>query len=804
MIRNYFKVAFRALLRNRTFTLVNIFGLVVGISFSCMLYIYVSNELSYDTFHSKSDRTYRIITKDLRDPSNERVYGITTPPMGNALVEDFPEVEEMVRLHQYMGQVVFEVNGEKFQERNWFTTDPNFFDVFDFEFVAGDKATALSKPYSLVVTESTKVKYFGSEEAVGKVLEIEGSPVTITGVIKDHPDNSHLQFEFLFSNIRSDDDWTAYLNAWDRFGAYTYIVLRPGSSIDDLREKMPALLQKKLGPYASLFSADFQSIEDIYLHSKDIEAGTERDHGQISYIYIFFSMGIFLLIIACINYINLSTSKALARSKEVGVRKVVGAYKDQLVFQFLTESFLVTFISMFLAIGAMDLLFPYFNDITGKSFDISWQTLKDYGLPLLVISLIIGLISGSYPAFYMAKLRPVSSLKGEGQGDSGAMRLRKGLVVFQFALTIVMIFSTIVVGRQLNFIQNKDIGFDEERLVVIDINNGNVRRNFQTMKEEYAKIPQVKSVAVSSRVPGEWKRIAETYVKNPEVPSIDSVRTYFMGFDEDMLTTYGLSMKSGRFFPGNNQVDSTTVILNEAAVAALGLVDPVGASLNMGVNGRVADGSVVTLTVIGVLKDFNFQSLHQKIAPIIIGSWNNPVQSIDYFSLKVEGDLKAAIEGATEVHNRFDEFSPIEYHFLDQQLNMFYEAEQRAGMIFRMGGGLSILVACLGLFGLATYNIERRTKELGIRKVLGASSTNLFVLLSSSFTKQVAIAFVIASPVAYYLMNEWLKGFEYKISLDVWIFLASGLVAFLIALLTVSYRSIKAAHSNPLDALRQD
>lgn len=801
MIKNYFKVAFRSLIRNRTFTLVNILGLVIGISFSCMLYIYVSNELSYDTFHSKSDRTYRVITKDHRDPNNERQYGITSPQVGQALVKDFPEVEEMVRLHQFMGQVVFNINGEKFQERNWFTADPNFFNVFDFEFVAGDKATALSKPYSLVITESTKLKYFGREDAVGKVLDIEGSPVTITGVIKDHPDNSHLQFEFLFSNIRNDDDWTNYMNSWDRFGAYTYIVLNPNSSIDELKAKMPALLQKNLDPFANLFSMDFQSIEDIYLYSDDIEAGTERSHGQMSYIYIFSSMGIFLLVIACINYINLSTSKALARSKEVGVRKVVGAHKNQLVFQFLTESFIVTFISMFLAIGAMDLLFPFFNAITGKSFDISFSSLQSYSLPLLVITFVIGLIAGSYPAFYMAKLRPVSSLNAKGHGEGSAMRLRRGLVIFQFALTIVMIFSTIVIGKQLNFIQNKDIGFDEERLVVVDINNGNVRRNFQTMKEEYAKVPGVQSVAVSSRVPGEWKRIVEAYIKSPEssAAGIDSVRTYFMGFDEDMLTTYGLSMKSGRFFPSNSLVDSTTVLLNEAAVQALNLADPVGSSLSL-----EDGGEKFNMTVIGVLKDFNFQSLHQKVAPIVIGSWNNPVQSIDYFSLKVEGDVKAAIEGATEVHNRFDEFSPIEYHFLDQQLNMFYEAEQRAGMIFRMGGGLSILVACLGLFGLATYNIERRTKELGIRKVLGASSTNLFVLLSSSFTKQVAIAFVIASPVAYYLMNEWLKGFEYKISLDVWIFLASGLVAFLIALLTVSYRSIKAAHSNPVNALKQD
>ncbi|MBX2943394.1 MAG: ABC transporter permease [Cyclobacteriaceae bacterium] len=801
MIRNYFKVAFRSLSRNSTFTLVNVLGLVIGISFSCMLYIYVSNELSYDTFHSKSDRTYRIITNDLRDPNNPRQYGVTSPQVGKALLEDFPEVEEMVRLHQYSGQVVFEVNGEKFQERNWFTADSNFFNVFDFEFVAGDKSKALSKPYSLVITESTKVKYFGNENPIGKVLEIDEAPVTITGVIKDQPDNSHLQFEFLFSDIRNDDNWKAYMNSWDRFGAYTYIVLSPNSSIDDLKTKMPALLQKNLGSYAGLFSMDFQPLEDIYLHSGNIESGTEKEHGQMSYIYIFSSMGIFLLIIACINYINLSTSKALARSKEVGVRKVVGAHKSQLILQFLTESFIVTFISMFLAIGVMDLLFPYFNMITGKSFDVSLSTLKYYSLPLIVITLVVGLISGGYPAFYMAKLRPVSSLKAKNQGEGGAMRLRKGLVVFQFALTVVMIFSTIVIGRQLNFIQNKDIGFDDEKLVVIDINSGNVRRNFQTLKEEYAKVPGVQSVAVSSRVPGEWKSISEAYVKSPEssAAGIDSVRTYFMGFDEDMLTTYGLTMKSGRFFQANGLVDSTTVLLNESAVQALGLTDPVGSSLHL-----ENDGEQFDMTVIGVLKDFNFQSLHQKVAPIVIGSWNNPVQSIDYFSLKVTGDVKKAIQGATKVHNMFDEYSPIEYHFLDQQLNLFYKAEERAGMIFKMGGGLSVLVACLGLFGLATYNIERRTKELGIRKVLGASSINIFMLLSSAFTKQVGVAFIIASPIAYYLMKEWLNGFAYKISLDVWIFLASGLAAFTIALATVSYRSIKAAHSNPLDALKQE
>lgn len=796
-------MAFRALNRNKTFTLVNVLGLVTGISFSCMLYIYVDNELSYDKFHDKSDRIYRVVTLDTRDMENPRRYGITVPALGKELVDNYPEVVDMVRLHQYTGQMVFDINGEKFQERSWFTTDSNFFKVFDFAFEIGDKSTALAKPFSLVITESARQKYFGRENPVGKVMEIENvdGPVTITGVLKDLPSNSHLQFEFLFSNVRTDDGWKKYMNSWDRFGAYTYIVLDKNSSIISLQEKIPGMLKKNLGPYAGLYSIDFQPMEEIYLHSANIEAGAERAHGQMSYIYIFSTMGLFLLVIACINYINLATAKALARAKEVGVRKVVGAFKGQLMAQFLTESFIVTFISMFLAIGVMDLLFPYFNAITGKGFHITAGTLLNYIDPLLVITLIIGLVSGSYPAFYLAKLKPVQSLRGKGTGETGAAALRQGLVVFQFTLTIIMIVSTIVIGRQLNFIQDKDIGFDKSQLVIIDINSGNVRRNFQTMKDEYAKVPGVRKVAVSSRVPGEWKQIPEIYVQARETAAqgIDSLRTYFMGFDESMLDTYGLTMAEGKYFPANGLADSTTVLLNESAVKVLGLTDPVGEQLRI-----LNDGKVIDMKVIGVVRDFNFQSLHEKIAPIVIGTWNNPIQSIDYFSLKVSGNMEAALKGATGVHNMFDHYTPIEYHFLDQQLALFYEAEKRAGMIFGMGGGLSIFVACLGLFGLATYNIEKRAKELGIRKVLGASSGNLFLLLSSSFSKQVGIAFVIASPVAYYVMAKWLNGFEYKISLNVGIFLLAGAIALLIALLTVSYRSIKAANSNPLMALKQE
>jgi putative ABC transport system permease protein len=767
-----------------------------------MLYIYVSNELSFDKFHSKSDRIFRAITIDKRIPDEPRSYGVAPAPFGPELREKFPEVEDMVRLHRFVGQVVFEINGNPYQERNWYTTDSNFFNVFDFEFISGNRLTALKEPHSLVMTQRMAKKYFGDADAIGQIIEQTSfGPVTVTGVIKDQPGNSHLQFDMLFSNVNPGDAWEKYLNNWQSFEAFTYIVLDDAHSISSLKSKMASVVDEHFSEFEGGIGIDFQCIEDIYLGSENIEASTASGHGQRSYIYIFSSMGIFLLLIACINYINLATSKAMARSREIGVRKVVGAHKRQLVIQFLIESFVFTLLSMIVSISVMDIVFPYFNQITGKAFDVSWESLQTFLLPLLGISLIVGLISGGYPALYMARLKPVSSLKGKIVGERNAVSLRNSLVVFQFALTIIMIVSTMVIGRQLNFIQQKDIGFDKDQLVIIDINSGGVRRQFQTIKNEYANIPGVLSVAVSSRVPGEWKNIPELYVRSSNsmdgVP--DSVKTYFMGFDEDILKTYRLRLKDGNFFSSNAMADSTAILLNESAVNALKLSDPVGSVVKINTQRGTMDASVI-----GVIKDFNFQSLHQKVAPIIIGTWNNPIQSIDYFTLKVTGDAEELIPAITKVHEKFDQATPMEYHYLDEQLAVLYAAEKRVGMIFQMGGALSIFVACLGLLGLATYNIERRTKELGVRKVLGARALNLFLLLSSSFTRQVGIAYLIACPIAYFGMRQWLSIFEYRIPLHVGIFLSAGGTALLIALITISYRSLKAAYASPLNALRQE
>jgi len=801
MIRNYFKIALRSLIRNKAFTLINMFGLVLGISFSTMLYTYVSHELSYDSFHEKADRTFRIITIDKSAPDNVRTYGRTVPPMGPQLVSSFPEVKEMTRLFRLSGHVNVEIDETKYSERNWFTTsDANFFNVFDFEFIAGDRKTALSEPFSVILTESTSKKYFSDENALGKTIKTSAGQVKVTGVIRDMPDNSHLQFDILFSRIRSGEDWEGYLNNWQRLGAFTYVVLEDRKSIEGLQAKIPALMAKYWGPDAAFQFTQFQPIQDIYLHSAQIESGAEQIHGEPAYIYIFSSMAVFLLIIAAINYINLTTAKASLRSKEIGVRKVVGAVKTQLIFQFLAEAFVITFFSMLLSIVTMDLCFPFFNSITGKSFELTLNTLGEYVPSLLLITLLIGTIAGSYPAFYLSKLKPVATLKGQPIATKNRFDLRNALVVFQFTITVVLIVSTLVISDQINFIQTKDIGFDKEQMMIIDINSRASRSQFQAMKNGFSNIAGVKKVAVSSSVPGEWKEIAEAYVrKTSDMSTADSLHTYFMGFDEDMLDTYQIRLTAGAFFSGRNEADSVNVLLNESALKAMNLKNPIGSKIRIS-----AYGAEWEANVIGVLEDFNFQSLHHKIAPIIIGYRNNPIISIDYFTLKVAGVTPSLIAEAAKVHDQFDTQTPIEYHFLSDQLNRFYVTEKKAGKIFQMAGVLSIIVACLGLLGLAAYHVERKTKELGIRKILGADPLNLFLMVSMSFTKNVLLAFVLACPLAWYIMREWLSAFEYRIQLTPDSFVLAGIFVLLLVLITVSYQSIKAALYNPIYSLRQE
>ncbi len=802
MFKNYLKIAVRTLWRSKGYAFINVMGLAIAITGATLLLTFVRDETSHDQFHEKSDNIVRIVAtqKNLETP---RKFASNPGILASTLKSEIPEVENSTTLYRRGGHFNFIIDGVRYAQRRYAIVEPSFFEMFDFELLVGDRNTVVSEPNSIVLSENEAIRYFGRTDVLGEVVQSPGfGEFKVTGVAKNVPANSHIKFELLVSAFFQDDGWRNATTNWSAFGSASYLQLSEGSDLTAVAGKVEALANERMGePIASIVDFDLQHIHDIHFNSGDIENGLEEQKGDSSYIMIFVSITVFLLLIASVNYMNLATSRAVFRAKEIGIRKVVGAVKRQLVMQFLLESLMITFLSLIISVGLTDLIMPFFNEVTGKQFDFSWTTLGEF-LPILGgVALVVGILSGIYPSFFMTRFRTVDVLKGERVGGS-SFSLRKVLVIVQFSLAIFMIISTLVVKDQMSFIKEKNLGFNEENLMVIDINNRNVRNEFKTMRAEFAKIPGVQSVGVSTRVPGEWKSINEVQANllSGEGQVRDSLVVFYMGFDEGMLETFDFELADGEYFSGNDQTDMTKILLNEAAVKAFGFGnEALGKTVQLTSRGRS-----LSVQVIGVIEDFNFQSLHSKVEPMIIGNWNNPAGSIDYFTLKVNGNMSDVIEAATLVHNQFDQATAMEYHFLESQLELFYQTERQASIIFQVGSGLSVFVACLGLFGLATFTVEKRVKEMGIRKVLGATQWNLFYLLSSTFTKQVFISFLLACPFAYWIMTNWLKDFEYQVGIGVSAFIIAGVATVVIALVTVSYRSLKAANSNPVTSLRNE
>ncbi len=798
MLKNYFKIALRNLRRNNIYSLINIIGLTIGLTGSCMLFMFIQNELSYDAHIKDKERIARVLTTTVED-DKVRIYGRNPSAAGEALQNEFGQIEVTTTLYQPFGHLDIHWNGETISERSWFLTDSAFFKVFVTEFIEGDPANALSEPNSIVLTKSLADKYFKGTNALGKVMEFERiTPMKVTGVIADQPSNSSLQYDILTSSNSTFQDygwWVSGLNSWRRLNAGTFVKFTEKEGMTEVEVQIPALIERLIPENPSQLGLKFQWLEDIHLNSEDIEFGRESALGSWTIIYLFSAIAIFLLLMACINYINLATSKSMQRAKEIGTRKVSGASRTQLIAQFLSEALLLALMSFVLSIFAIDLLMPFFNQLTGVQLKIQDHFFETTG-SLFILTLGIGLIAGSYPAFYLSSLKPTESMKRGGIGNAGAS-LRKALVILQFTLSIFMISSTLIIGQQMNYLSSKDLGYQKENILVIDINDRNVRENFQAMKLDYASINGVTSVATSSRVPGEWKNINEVFVKNQQKQS-DSTQTYFMCFDEDMLETFKLSLVEGRNFSGNLAEDSTQVLINESAAELIG-GNPIGANI-------FVSGSDQSFKVIGVLKDFNYQSLHEDVAPLIIGNWYNPITSIDYFSISLApaSDIKQVLQDAEEVHKKFDKSTAMEYHFIDEQLQLFYTVEKQASLVFSIGSVLTIVIACMGLFGMASFIVQKRTKEIGIRKVLGASKWGLFVLLTRTFVVQVVVAFLIATPLTWYIMQGWLESFAYSADPGVGQYLLAGLMAIGVAVFSVSYRVLKTAGINPADTLKTE
>ncbi|MEX1240511.1 MAG: ABC transporter permease [Cyclobacteriaceae bacterium] len=795
MLRNYFKIAFRNLLSKKFYSAINILGLSIGMTCCMLIFLYVNHELSYDKFHSKADRIYRLVT-DIKTPTETIKISITSAPMGAYLKKDFPEVEEVARM--YHRSVLLQRDEHQYQEDQTLFADASFFDVFDFLVLRGNVRTALVDPFSVVITEDAAKKYFGEENPIGQSLRMEGSfDLTVTAVVRNVPSNSQVEFDFLISMStlleKLDPDRK---EEWGNFGFYTFLLLPELTNPEALEDKFPAFMERHISGmredemYYSLF---LEPLRRVYLYTGRGGPVT----GSLSNIYFFSIIAAFILLIACINFMNLATARAAERAKEVGIRKVNGALKRQLTIQFLSESILLSLFAFVLASIFTELLLPAFNELSGKIIDESIFYEHNYLLLLFLLALGVGILAGIYPAFVLSGFQPVSVLKGRFSTSSRGLVLRKALVVVQFAISIMLIAGTVTVYTQLNYMRSQELGFTKEQMLVINFRRDDkVMRQMEAIKNSLKSHPRVLSAAASSSTPGQSNSGAFTNIENPD-GEMQASNIHLYSVDFDFLEQYQIEVVAGRSFSRDFPTDSTqAMIINEAAAASYGYASPeeaVGKRFSQwGREGQI----------IGVIKDFHIRSLQQQIQPLTIRIATNDFKLI---SLHIEAkDIPSTLAALERQWSALVPHRPFDYFFLDEAFDQQYRNETRFGKLFICFGGLAIFIACLGLLGLISYTVVQRMKEIGIRKVLGASESSIIRLLTKDFLKLVIIAFLIATPIAWYVLREWLADFAYRIEIGAGVFLLAGLGALLIALATVSWQSIRAALANPVDSLKDE
>jgi len=810
MISNYIKIALRNLIRFKAYSAINIAGLAVGMACCILILLYVFDELSYDRFHKKADRIYRITVNGVLGDNSFNA-AVTAPPLRNVLLEEYPEVEAATRFRSF-GFPVLRYGDKVFSEERFFWVDSTFFDVFTVEFVKGDPETALLQPESVVLTEKMAAKYFGSEDPVGKLINADNRrDYKITGVVKEFPENSHLHFDFLAS-ISSYD----FVNqqSWLNNDYYNYVLLKEGASAEEFAAKLPGLVEKYIKPVIERFlntswddlkkrgaeyNYSLQALTDIHLHSNlmvEIEPNSD-----IAYIYIFSLIAAGILFIACINFTNLATARSANRLKEIGVRKTLGSSRQQLIKQFLIESIIMATIAVFISIIIIEIALPYFGELVNKNLSHNYFS-NFYSIPLLILFiLIVGTFAGAYPALYLSSFNPAKVLKKE-TGHSGRNPwLRNTLVVMQFAVSITLFIGTIIVYNQLEYISNKKLGFNKDQVIVVKKTDDiGIQREgaIESFINDLKMIPGVKDATNSNTIFGENFGNTPYKIYGSNENRLMSI----MFADYNFASTYGIEMKEGRFYSREFGTDTSAIVINETAAIEFGISDnPIGKQI---VQAHGQDEVPYVFNVIGVMKDFHFQSLHQRIQPIIIhlyfpGNFGRNV------SVKVSAaGINEKIEEIKNIWHKYAGNQAFEYVFFDEYFARAYEAERRTGIIVTVFSILAILIACLGLLGLAAFTTEQRTKEVGIRKILGASVPGIVVLLLKDFAKWVIISNLIAWPVAYFALNKWLEDFAYRIDINLWVFVAASIAAMLIAIFTVSYQSIKAATANPVKSLRYE
>ena len=801
MISNFFKIAIRNLLRSKGYSFINIIGLAIGMACCAMILLFVRDELQYDRYHENADRIYRINEIVGEEGRGER--SASNPfPVGPTLLFDYPEyVEASVRFFNFQAPTLAVSAGDrKFNEKRLFFVDSTLFEVFSYSLLQGDPSTALAQPNSVVLTRDMARKYFDDENPIGNVLTFEGKhDLQVTGILADLPPQSHFQFDFLvsFSSLHGIYDGIVP-NGWYWNPCWTYVLLRDGVDAAALEAEMPAFIQKYF-PQVIKHETTLllQPLTDIHLRSRlDFEI---EPNGDVAYVYIFSGIALFILLIACINYMNLATARSANRSREIGVRKVLGAHRSQLIRQFLAESLLMSFLSVLIAIGLMELLLPLFNSYAGKTLALNLLTDLPAMAGFFLIGAIVGVVSGVYPALFLSSFQPVRVLKKWTRTNPKHGGLRQVLVVAQFAISIVLIIGTVVATDQLSYMQQANLGFEKEQVVMVPMARTPVIARYEAFKSVLQQGPGIVSVTATEDVLGVAYQTA-TYVPQgfPEPRQFARLNVC-----ENFTKTFGIEMAAGRDYSDLIPTDKVeSVVINEAMVRYVGWSSPEGAI------GKTMNGGTPPVKIIGVVKDFHFASLHQPVAPFVLELPNNPgghAFFIKYLAVRIRPNTVAETLAFLErTWNEFAPERPFEYFFLDQNLDRLYRAEEALGNVATAFSVLAIFIACLGLFGLAAFMSEQRTKEIGIRKVMGASVASVVGLLSREFLKLVLLANLLAWPLGYFGMNAWLQDFAYRIDLRPMTFILAGGVALLVALLTVSYQAIRAARSNPVEALQYE
>ncbi len=807
MIKNFIKTAFRNLIKNKGFTVINILGLALGLATCLLIVFYVFDELSYDRFNTKADRIYRL-NNDIKFGGNENSYAVSPAPAAAALKSDFPEIEQVARFRNQGGNQVRKGN-QNIHEDMMIYADNSIFSIFTLPMISGSPETALTAPHTIVITERTAKKYFGKTNVTGQVLTLnDTSQYKITCVIKDIPKQSHFNFDFFISmpTLAESRDQSWFSNNFN-----TYILLRPGTDHKKLEAKLGEFMRRhsaaqmqavlhltyqKFEQSGNYFRFSLIPLKKIHLYSiSQVELGT---NGNILYIYVFSAIAIFILLIACVNFMNLSTARSSNRAREVGVRKVLGSPRKYLIAQFLTESVLITFVAALIAVFTAWAVLPLFNQMAGQELSVTPQ-IASWLLPLLIsLIIVIGCLAGSYPALFLSGFQPIEVLKGKlSAGFKGGM-LRNFLVVFQFAISIFLIIGTLVIYNQLQYIQHKDLGYNRDHVLIVkDV--WTLKNSAKTFKQEVKGIAGVQNATLTGALPTGGYGNSSSFFKDPVLDQKRAVLSQIWSVDEDYIPTLNIKMVSGRNFSRDMLTDSASLVINQAAAKLLGFANPLNQLLykptdNMGLH-------LKKYHIIGVMRDFNFTSLRDNITPMML----DLEEERGALSLKINSaNIPLLI---SQVKDKWKQISPnqqFNYSFMDQEFDALYRSEERMGTISVTFTSLAIIIACLGLFGLAAYATEQRTKEIGIRKILGAQMSTIVAMLSKDFIKLVFIAIIIASPLAWWAMHAWLQSFAYRQSMQWWVVALAGSGAVLIAFATISYQAIKAALTNPVNSLRSE